>query len=913
MRPVQVLAVVALMFLAALVAPGAHGSSFGAPPRPDAHVPLTPSSSTTPSPTLSLRHDPTPLVAGYTTIIEPNGTLTNASAPITVRGDNYTLTAMLAGTIVDERNGSVLDGNGFLLAPPATAPEAVEVWGAVQVTVQGFNITSSVAGIYLQDDARVTLDSNRVAVAGWAVSASASSSLVIGNNTAPGTDGIELDQVSGGLLVGNDLPRSQDDAVAVLYSSDITLENNDASGSSDGLYAYESETVVVRGNDFTSTSTGIDEVDVGGSYLVSNELGNASYGVLLTESSAVSATNDSGTHDTWGVYAGDDANLSLTDERFPNASESALYVYGSTEVNITGGELLNANVSAVSVIDAARVLLQGFNLSGFGVDGLVVDSSTGVQLVDSVIGNGRASSSYAVEASSSSDLLLTGDTLSNAGGGFQDGGSSNVTLTGCSVNGVERNGTAIRLEGDRNVALRQDMVQDLTGLGVDAASTVGLSIVNSHFSRISLGAVVLAGTSGARVMADQFSDWGRVAINASLSNSLTVSGNYLTDVGQPTGVGIEVDNSSGGAIIENTVVNASTALVLTTDQGLQALWNNASRSATGFEAEWDVNVTLAADSFFQDRLGFSVAGNSGLWVYHDNFISDDGWFSGETPPQFVHWDAGYPMGGNYWSNHTTPDVMSGPGQNVPDPLGDGIVDTPVPIDARSADRYPLTTPWMGYFVEFVATGLYSGSSWTVVVNGVPYTSLSSTILYPQTDGPNATFTFVIPRPAGYGSVTPSTGGGVEQRANLTVPVTLVPRYYSLTFQEYGLPSGTFWTMIAAGIPSGSNSTTITLRVPNGTFNYVPGSVPGYLAYGGSGLIQVNDSSVVVPNGTTSEFPVTLVTLLAVAVGLLLVAVLFLAVRGRRPPPPKPPVPFPVAGPTLPDPNDGSAPPPGSTR
>lgn len=51
------------------------------------------------------------------------------------------------------------------------------------------------------------------------------------------------------------------------------------------------------------------------------------------------------------------------------------------------------------------------------------------------------------------------------------------------------------------------------------------------------------------------------------------------------------------------------------------------------------------------------------------------------------WDDGYPSGGNFWSDYTGIDIMSGPLQNIPG--SDGIGDTPYVIDADSRDNYPL--------------------------------------------------------------------------------------------------------------------------------------------------------------------------------------------------------------------------------
>ena len=51
------------------------------------------------------------------------------------------------------------------------------------------------------------------------------------------------------------------------------------------------------------------------------------------------------------------------------------------------------------------------------------------------------------------------------------------------------------------------------------------------------------------------------------------------------------------------------------------------------------------------------------------------------------WDNGYPLGGNYWSDYTLPDLHSGPNQDQPG--SDGIIDTPYTVATGSVDRYPL--------------------------------------------------------------------------------------------------------------------------------------------------------------------------------------------------------------------------------
>ncbi|HTT26066.1 MAG TPA: hypothetical protein VMH90_03775, partial [Thermoplasmata archaeon] len=73
------------------------------------------------------------------TIIFPNGTISNATAPITrdTSTNTYTLTASFIGGILDERNGSTLVGAGKTLTADASLAFAIEVFEASSVNVTG--------------------------------------------------------------------------------------------------------------------------------------------------------------------------------------------------------------------------------------------------------------------------------------------------------------------------------------------------------------------------------------------------------------------------------------------------------------------------------------------------------------------------------------------------------------------------------------------------------------------------------------------------------------------------------------------------------------------------------------------------------------------------------------------------------
>jgi len=78
---------------------------------------------------------------------------------------------------------------------------------------------------------------------------------------------------------------------------------------------------------------------------------------------------------------------------------------------------------------------------------------------------------------------------------------------------------------------------------------------------------------------------------------------------------------------------------------------------------------------------------------------------------------------------------------------------------------------------------------------------------------------------------------------ISTPALAVKKYYTVTFTETGLPSGTSWSVTFNGTTESSSTNTITFSVPNGTYSYTIGSVSGYTASPSSGSITVNGANV----------------------------------------------------------------------
>ena len=163
-------------------------------------------------------------------------------------------------------------------------------------------------------------------------------------------------------------------------------------------------------------------------------------------------------------------------------------------------------------------------------------------------------------------------------------------------------------------------------------------------------------------------------------------------------LGIQLDNCHHNKIYRNLLVNHYYAIecnevtstqiyenVISDCRGALAL--KASRKNSFFEnniTDANCGVTISgggADNAFFHNNFFNV--NAGASEQHKDFIEI---MSGLDLPDIYStnntWDAGYPAGGNYWSDY-----------NGTDANGDGIGDTSYRTSADYVDNYPLIKPF----------------------------------------------------------------------------------------------------------------------------------------------------------------------------------------------------------------------------
>ena len=152
---------------------------------------------------------------------------------------------------------------------------------------------------------------------------------------------------------------------------------------------------------------------------------------------------------------------------------------------------------------------------------------------------------------------------------------------------------------------------------------------------------------------------------------------------------------------------------------------------------------------------------------------------------------------------------------------------------------PVTFTEVKYIVTFTESGLPSGTTWSVTLNGITDTCTTSTIVFQE---PNGTYSYTVGAISGYAS-SPGSGTVNVNGANVSQSITFSVKTYSVTFTESGLPPGTSWSVTLNGITDYSTTATIVFEEANGTYAYSIGSIPGYTSSPSSGSVTVNGTNV----------------------------------------------------------------------
>lgn len=394
----------------------------------------------------------------------------------------------------------------------------------------------------------------------------------------------------------------------------------------------------------------------------------------------------------------------------------------------------------------------------------------------------------------------------------------------------------------RNVVVRSNSSSNLVGyIGIQLTRVANGRIEGSTLTTNNLGGPRIKIMNSNHVTVSGNRIFGpAVGISCKNSNNITISGNIISR----TTLGISPENSTNIKISGNVLSdNSQIGLFLVQSSQVSVVANDFSRNTDGIHVQGSSHVSMTGNNITSNVFdGIILEPTQRLpqvlttfVTISDNVISENGFsrflditgsgidlvysrnvtivgndllrnhVQARSYPFDDSWDAGYPGGGNYWSDYGGVDKCAGPGQNICT-TPDGIGDTPYNITTAGVDHYPLMRPaTLG--PETVPPGWMSGTQ--LSVSGLEQTSL--VLAWSPASDDNRVIQYRVYK-------------------NSTLLATLPG--YMYTYNVTGLSLGTSYTFkIEAGDVANNWSTTgpstsVTTLAPPGPSSTPPGSPAG---------------------------------------------------------------------------------------
>lgn len=286
-------------------------------------------------------------------------------------------------------------------------------------------------------------------------------------------------------------------------------------------------------------------------------------------------------------------------------------------------------------------------------------------------------------------LNITGEDMNTT---FIDGGGEvfavRITADWVNITGFTMNNSdsGIRIESNNNFIQNNNISHNEYGLFLEtsALNTISRNKVRDN----NLQGIYITVSSNDNLIRDNFISNNSHGIDIESSNNNIISDNFVS---LNDNYGITLSTSTNNNISNNNAsANGMHGIYFAFSSSNNYLINNTinANDFSGIQIQSSNNNYILENVISLNDNGLQLNSfSSDNQIYHNNIIDntdqafDDG---------INQWDDGYPSGGNYWSDWTTPDDYSGPDQD--EPGSDGIVDEPkVLASPTGRDNYPFTT------------------------------------------------------------------------------------------------------------------------------------------------------------------------------------------------------------------------------
>jgi len=379
--------------------------------------------------------------------------------------------------------------------------------------------------------------------------------------------------------------------------------------------------------------------------------------------------------DTTPISTIDNVTYTFTD----NISSFYGIVIERDNVVVNGaGYILQGTGSGKGVDLTGRhnVTIKGTKIKGFK-RGIYIHSASN----NTICGNNITNNGYGIDLLSSNNIFRSNRMVNNTYN-FQVGflGPSHF------INDVDTSNTV----NDKPVYYwigKQDLTVPLDAGYVVLANCINITVQGLTITNNGEG-LLLAFTTNSKVSENNITESSE-GIHLYYSSNNKITGNTITNSDE----GIHLGYSSSNKIYGNVIANSGYNGIGLVDSSYNDVsGNTVANSYQGIDLLYSWNNEVSGNEVAGNGYGISLRFSFDNKIFHNNLIDNTNQ-AFELQRHENTWSNGYPSGGNYWSDHNSTDVYSGPYQNLTD--SDGIGDTPYNILWNNQDNYPLIHPY-GY-------------------------------------------------------------------------------------------------------------------------------------------------------------------------------------------------------------------------
>lgn len=354
----------------------------------------------------------------------------------------------------------------------------------------------------------------------------------------------------------------------------------------------------------------------------------------------------------YGIYLSSTTNVTIANTSIFDNNRDGIYAHRSESASIAGCLISENEGYGVSMTNSTNGSIAGNDIAG--------NQWGGIELIESdrntIVHNSISGDRYGVTLRQSKRSSLSNNTM--LGNGIHIWGDSPEYWTTHTID--ETN-----VANGKPIIYRKNSVGGEIPPGIAQAILVNCSsmtVENQNVSNVTTG--ILLGYSTEIGILNNSAFGNVYGLYVHNSSGITISDNEMSENWN----GIQIHGT-------NNMVTRNT------------LHRNAHHGIVLGDSE---NNTISANSLWNNTLGLLVGGSSiDNSIYHNSFNNPS---QAKDTAGNNRWDMGYPLGGNYWSDHFSVNENQGPDQNQPGV--DGIWDAPYQaiIGDAAHDQYPLAAP-----------------------------------------------------------------------------------------------------------------------------------------------------------------------------------------------------------------------------